>query len=694
MAVGRFYQYSPNDYKSVFAPFPTKELGDAIAAKTDMAMKSYDYGDALPAMINDKVKAYSKQDIETKNNTITDYSNRVAAIFQKNANDPAMSIFELRALSTDINRNLATGKLSNINKNAPQFETYFKDYEQKKNDYGKIIGSDPNVLITENSKALDHDSNANGAYTPYTPQLLTNPYSPIDLGINIVKQVHARVSEGNPQTVYGKNGDILYKIVKTTQNRLFAEVNGKIKDVTADYVYNTMMGYAEVQRSIKVLGVKPNEYLAPAVNAAMGLVYTDTEAKWLSGTNTFDAMIKMKNASDVPDEGNGYIEFLNKGEDYANPKRISTLLGGNGINPSYFSTDSWDANGNAIQSEPFKNVPDGIKDLVKQVVENNVRPIKSMLDLVGIDIKTFDQYVKAFTDSKSSIKDAKILNTRLEEIYNNSALIQHRLGGKYNGKAVYEFVNAAVSTTKNPYNIEYTISNMDPKDLNYQVLGVDESGVVPLTSLQGKTLIPLSGENMYNAEVMADVATLEGYTTSVMPSITYKDIDGKVKKKQSVPVIGINGKGKYALIDTKLNYLGTSEKISNFEDAKENIGHASMDKSSNLGYVSYIGVDANNQPNVYMGELRANNINNIKTPLETNDFTSYKTTGEKIKIKNVTYEIGTIIKNIDGEDKQFTIAAPSNGVKFQPNNVYIFDDVDRSIMEEMDKVTSNIKRKK
>lgn len=672
MAVGRFYQYSPNDYKSVFAPFPTKELGDAIAAKTDMAMKSYDYGDALPAMINDKVKAYSKQDIETKNNTITDYSNRVAAIFQKNANDPAMSIFELRALSTDINRNLATGKLSNINKNAPQFETYFKDYEQKKNDYSKIIGSDPNVLITENSTALNHDSNANGAYTPYTPQLLTNPFSPTDMVLNLVAKLPPRISESNPVEVKMPNGDVIYKITKRTGNRLFDD---KGKDVTFQYFGNSLMGFPEVQRAIKTLGVRPEEYLSHAINTGMGMIYDNNiDNTFMNGTHPLDIARKIKDLQpETVDRGETYIEFLNKGSDLTSASTMESFFDGKSYNPSYFSKDSWDKDGNfsVLLHEP-RSSRDGIMiPLTKKQEEEN---------------KERREYSQEF-------------NKKLKDIYENSPQIQHRLGGKFNGRGVHDIVKQAIETTANPFNLEYTISNMDIPHYTQQVLGhgkLDKNGRVPLDDLAGKTVVPLNGDNMYTSQtVNNDLVKLKGSTDSIIVDFSYKEPDGTIKNEQNVPVVLAENGIKYAIVDTKLNYIKKSQIIDNFAKAKKTMGKAIMNpiektrdpetnivKSKEMGFVSYINIDENNNPTVNTVSLdRIEGTGNLPGAVPT---------GNKIIINNEKYDIYkvNIPVDIEGNIEEKSIAVSPNGVR------YMLDDPSIMIKNELDNATSNIKKTK
>lgn len=684
MAVGRFYQYSPNDYKSVFAPFPTKELGDAIAAKTDMAMKSYDYGDALPAMINDKVKAYSKQDIETKNNTITDYSNRVAAIFQKNANDPAMSIFELRALSTDINRNLATGKLSNINKNAPQFETYFKDYEQKKNDYNKIIGSDPNVLITENSNALNHDSNSNGAYTPYTPQLLTNPASRTDMAINLMEKVKYSVSESNPYEVKMPNGDLLYKIVKKSNNHVWANINGKTVDVTRHFLNTGLMSYPEIQRAIKVLGVKPEEYLAPAINTAMGLLHSTTDNTFMNGTHPLDILKKMKDlTSETVDRGETYIEFLNKGSDLTSKSSLESFLDGKSYNPSYFSRDSWNKNGDFEINNGILGGAPTEKDIQRIMKTNNVSRENAIDFIGGEDRKIYTQE----------------FNKKLKDIYENSPQIQHRLGGKYNGKEVYDIVEQAINTTANPFNLEYTISNMDIPHYTQQVLGhgkLDKNGRVPLDDLAGKTVVPLNGDKMYTSQtVNKDLVKLKGSTDSIIIDFSYKEPDGTVKNEQNVPVVLAENGIKYAIIDTKLNYIKKSQTIDNFAKAKKTMGKAIMNpvekvrdpetnivKSKEMGFVSYINIDENNNPTV--------NTVSLDKIEGTGNLPGAVPTGNKITINNEKYDIYKVNIPVDNEGniEEKSIAVSPNGVR------YMLDDPSRMIKNELDNATSNIKKTK
>ena len=237
MPTNRFYNYIPQNYNSMYVPYPIEDIQRAGMVKEEQLAQEEQLKSSLPDAVAKAIPAITNPDVAYKNQKVKEYSDKVDAIHSEFLkNDPAMALPQLKLLSSQIQRDLSQDPhIQAIIDNAPGYRS-----ELDKADKLHLVyvekGDNPLKGSYYKNNIMNTSSFENGQKNNVQPTAFVTPMNMADKAAAIAKSLGTYGSETNLDKYKLRDGDTVYMNQTSKGQRVFR--NGvDISDQVIEDIY-------------------------------------------------------------------------------------------------------------------------------------------------------------------------------------------------------------------------------------------------------------------------------------------------------------------------------------------------------------------------------------------------------------------------------------------------------------------------
>ena len=683
--MNRFYQYIPNDYKSVFVPYPTKEIGETLDYMNQQDQEALNYSGLFASTLDKAINAFTPPDIETKKNIITEGQNKINEFYQKalSNKNPMGALPEMKSYAMKL---VADSRIANINATAAQKQQDLKMKEEVSKLYLQKNGNQQVLMNQWESEFNTHDSNEKGVYNPYKNISFVSPSDLQLKAIDITKALGQK-EDGSMITYKYGNEWVRGKYSKSTN----AVIDDKGNNVTDQFITSELARDPETVRAAQYLGMGVNAYVAPFAQGMTNYTSSSTKFEPYVRGNYLDDMIKKKSLEEKPIQPEqGLLDYTPKQNINDPNEKLKSLIGDSYLNHTGFintandimhqSTKTYNEDGYAVPHS--ENVDAQAMHMLQQLAQD-----ESLKQNKVINIQEIPDYRKKLETFKANIiNEINQENIRLKTIWENTPALQQIIPS-YRPKDVINALDKMYKDNSNNYDITYTPgTDVDWKKLNRSILHSTKDGDISLNILNGKTVVPLKGKNAnkavtFNIE-LSDYKDLTGSVANISAPRYY--IHNGEKKMLPTSLTIIDNKGnEYALVDHPIGIVGNTPEVIAFTEAKDNIGTASF-AMPGVGYVNYLVPSGHGELSVEKARMVELDYSGIVPSIVEKSLSGQEVVSKFTDEYNNKYNV---ISHTD-ENGEISKYAVSN------NNVYLLTDPTPYLNNEMYKASYNLPRQK